>query len=153
MVKVQGGHIVGIGEDVRLLDAFFKGGETVRGFESSGFGPRDPLTDDALGGNIYAAATAEVQFPLPLIPREIGLKGALFADAGTLFDTDADLQDPDREGEEPDPLDDASLRSSVGGSILWASPIGPLRADFAHVLTSEEYDEEQFFRFSGGTRF
>ena len=87
-VKVQGGHIVGIGEDVRLLDAFFKGGETVRGFESSGFGPRDLDTDDALGGNIYVAGTAEVQFPLPLLPREIGFKGAFFADAGTLFDTD-----------------------------------------------------------------
>ena len=88
LVKVQGGHIVGIGEDVRLLDAFFKGGETVRGFESSGFGPRDPVTDDALGGNIFVAGTAEVQFPLPVLPRELGFKGAVFADAGTLFDTD-----------------------------------------------------------------
>ena len=87
-LKVQGGHIVGIGEDVRLLDAFFKGGETVRGFDSSGFGPRDLDTDDALGGTIYWPATAEVQFPLPLLPREIGFKGAFFADAGTLFDSD-----------------------------------------------------------------
>ena len=39
---------------------------------------------------IYMAATAEVQFPLPLLPREIGFKGAFFADAGTLFDTDVD---------------------------------------------------------------
>ncbi len=152
-VKVQGGHITGIGEDVRLLDAFFKGGETVRGFESSGFGPRDPETGDSIGGKVYAAATAEVQFPLPLIPREIGFKGAFFADAGTLFETDANLDYPDTERVEPAPLDDASLRSSVGGSIIWASPIGPLRADFAHVLSSEEYDEEQSFRFSGGTRF
>jgi outer membrane protein insertion porin family len=147
MLKVQGGHIVGIGEDVRFHDAFFKGGETIRGFESSGFGPRDIETNDALGGNIYAAATAEVQFPFPVIPREVGLKGALFADAGTLFDTDAELDDP------ADLRDDATLRSSVGGSILWASPLGPLRADFAYVISSEEYDEEQLFRFGGGTRF
>ena len=49
--------------------------------------------------------------------------------------------------------DDASIRSSVGGSIIWASPLGPLRVDFAHVLTSESYDETQWFRFGGGTRF
>jgi outer membrane protein insertion porin family len=149
-VKLQGGHIMGIGEDVRLTDAFFKGGETVRGFESSGFGPRDSLTKDALGGNIFVAGTAEVQFPVPVLPRELGFKGAVFADAGTLFDTDfvaADLAPG------ATILDDPSVRSSVGGSILWASPLGPLRADFAHVLTSEEYDEEQFFRFGGGTRF
>lgn len=150
-LKVQGGHIIGIGEDVRLLDSFFKGGETVRGFENSGFGPRDtgPTgTGDALGGNIFVAGTAEVQFPVPLLPQELGLKGALFADAGTLFDTD--FVTTDVQGVL---ADEASLRSSVGGSILWSSPIGPLRADFAHVLSSESYDEKQWFRFGGGTRF
>ena len=49
--------------------------------------------------------------------------------------------------------DDASIRSAVGGSLIWASPLGPLRADFAYVLTKEDYDETQWFRFSGGTRF
>jgi outer membrane protein insertion porin family len=149
-VKVQGGHIFGFGEDVRLLDNFFKGGETVRGFENSGFGPRDISTGDALGGKIYAAATAEVQFPLPVIPRDIGFKGAFFADAGTLFDTDFTAADLGPGGVL---RDDASLRSSVGGSLIWASPLGPLRADFAYVLTSESYDELRWFRFGGGTRF
>jgi outer membrane protein insertion porin family len=147
LVKVQGGHIFGIGEDVRLLDAFFKGGETIRGFENSGFGPRDAVTGDALGANIFVAGTAEVQFPIPVLPQELGLKAAVFADAGTAFDTDADSIAG------VTVLDDPSIRSSVGGSILWASPLGPLRADFAYVLTSENYDEEQFFRFGGGTRF
>jgi outer membrane protein insertion porin family len=151
-----------LGEDVRLLDHFFKGGETIRGFEASGFGPRDLATDDALGGTIFVAGTAEVQFPLPAIPPELGLKGAVFADAGTLFDTDfsnddfGGVPDCDDVGEDVsciDIVDEASIRSSVGGSILWASPIGPLRADFAYVLSGEDYDEEQFFRFGGGTRF
>jgi outer membrane protein insertion porin family len=157
LLKVQGGHIAGIGEDVRLLDSFFKGGETVRGFESSGFGPRDTTTGDALGGNIFAAATAEVQFPFPALPRELGFRGALFADAGTLFDTDITEADV---GCGPPPAvptcvfaDDASLRSSIGASILWASPLGPIRADIAYVLTSESYDEEQLFRIGGGSRF
>jgi len=150
LIKVQGGHIFGIGEDVRLLDSFFKGGETIRGFESSGIGPRDVGTGDALGGTIFAAGTAEVQFPLPVIPRDIGFKGAFFADAGTLFDTDFTAADLGPGGVL---RDDASIRSSVGGSLLWASPLGPLRVDFAHVLTKEDYDETQWFRFGGGTRF
>lgn len=160
LIKVQGGHITGLGsERVRLIDAFFKGGETVRGFEGRGFGPRDIATRDALGGNIFAAATAEVQFPIPLMPRELGLRGAVFADAGTLFDTDADvLVNANCPTGAPTfgncvADEDWALRSSVGGSILWASPLGPLRADFAHVLTKEEFDEEQWFRIGGGGRF
>ncbi len=146
LIKVQGGDIFGIGENVRLLDSFFKGGETVRGFQSSGFGPRDPTTGDALGGKIFVAGTAEMQFPLPLLPKELGLKGAVFADAGTLFDTDATVA-------VGSPLDRVDIRSSVGGSILWASPLGPLRADFAQVITRDGYDRTQFFRFGGATQF
>jgi outer membrane protein insertion porin family len=147
LIKVQGGHIFGLGENVRLLDSFFKGGETVRGFRSSGFGPRDSITGDALGGTIFVAGTAEVQFPFPLLPRELGFKGAVFADAGTLFESDAAVLAPSTI------LDGPDLRSSVGGSILWNSPLGPLRADFAHVITSESQDRLQFFRFGGSSRF
>ena len=80
--------------------------------------------------------------------RELGFKGAIFADAGTLFDTDFSTANRDRR-----PEGHSSIRSSVGGSILWDSPLGPLRADFAYVLTSEGYDNKQWFRFGGGTRF
>ena len=90
--------------------------------------------------------TAEAQFPFPLLPPELGFKGAVFADAGTLFGTDAAVASGS-------PLNSTSVRSSVGGSILWASPLGPLRADFAYVLSSQSYDKKQFFRFGGGTRF
>ena len=84
--RAIGGHIAGWGgEDVRLLDLFYKGGETIRGFNTSGFGPRDLLTGDALGGQTFWATTAEVRFPLPFIPEEIGMGGAIFADAGSLF--------------------------------------------------------------------
>ena len=143
LISVRGGHIFGIGQTVRLLDAFF---DTIRGFETSGMGPRDPVTGDAMGGNIFAMGTAELQFPFPVVPPEIGLKAALFADAGTLFDTDGLVA-------VGTPLDTPAIRSSIGGSILWASPLGPLRADFAYVLTSEGYDKTQVFRFGGGTTF
>ncbi len=159
MLKVQGGHIMGVaGDELLLNDAFFKGGETVRGFESSGFGPRDAVTGDALGGNIYVAGTAELIFPFPALPPELGLRGAVFADAGTLFATSDHVDFLQGLGGgglltlNGDPTD-PSLRSSVGGSVLWASPFGPVRADFAYVLSSENFDEEQVFRFGGGTRF
>ena len=88
--RVIGGHIQGWGgEDVRLLDTFFKGGETIRGFDRAGYGPRDITpggNNDALGGQTYWAATAEVRFPLPYVPDDLGLSGAVFADAGSLFD-------------------------------------------------------------------
>jgi outer membrane protein insertion porin family len=86
---------------------------------------------------------------MPLVPQELGFKGAFFADAGTLFNSDIDEEDFD----DIDIGDSPAIRSSVGGSVLWASPVGPIRADFAYVLTSEDYDEEQFFRVGGGARF
>ena len=70
---------------MRLIDLFYKGGETIRGFNRGGFGPRDLLTGDALGGDTFWATTAEVRFPLPFVPDDLGMSGAVFADAGSLF--------------------------------------------------------------------
>lgn len=158
LVHVRGGNITGLGEDVRIKDNFFKGGETIRGFAPYGFGARATGTGGCgagcgtggtpLGGKNYVAATAEVQFPIPFLPPDFGLRGAVFADAGTLFDIDVPAG-----ADSTDYNDDPSIRSSVGGSLLWASPFGLLRADFAYALTKESYDETQVFRFSAGTRF
>jgi outer membrane protein insertion porin family len=49
--------------------------------------------------------------------------------------------------------DDNKIRSSVGVSLIWASPFGPIRFDFAEALTKASYDRTQFFRFTGGTQF
>lgn len=148
--RAVAGHIQNWGDDdVRILDLYFRGGETVRGFERAGFGPRDADTKDALGGKTYWATTAEVRFPLPLVPDDIGMSGAVFADAGSLFG----VSDRVKNISGLDFDDDATVRSSVGASILWNSPVGPLRLDFAKVLTKEKYDEEQFFRFGAQTKF
>ena len=87
MLRGQAGYITAFGDEpLRILDQFNKGPDLVRGFKSGGIGPRDALTDDPLGGTIYAGVSGDVFFPLPGIPKDIGLKGAVFADAGTLFD-------------------------------------------------------------------
>ncbi|NJM34628.1 MAG: outer membrane protein assembly factor BamA [Rhodomicrobium sp.] len=146
--RLIGGYITGWGgDDVEAVDAFFKGGETIRGFDTAGIGPRDPVTGDALGGKIFYAGTVEIRFPIPLLPEELGFSAAVFADAGSLYETDISTADV------PGLLDDDTIRSSVGASLLWNSPVGPLRADFAYALTKADFDEEELFRFGASTKF
>ncbi|MBU2531224.1 MAG: outer membrane protein assembly factor BamA, partial [Alphaproteobacteria bacterium] len=148
--RVVAGHIEGWGgDDVRLLDVFQRGGETIRGFDSAGFGPRDinSVNRDALGGKTYWAANAEVRFPLPLVSESLGMSAAVFADAGSLFNVSEIAEN------KPGVVDDASIRTSVGASILWNSPLGPLRFDYAFPLQYEDYDELQRFRFGASTKF
>jgi outer membrane protein insertion porin family len=159
--RAVGGHILGWGgEEVRLLDLYYRGGETIRGFNTSGFGPRDLLTGDAVGGRTYWATTAEVRFPIPFAPEELGISGAVFADAGSLFGAGAGAKNRNTQcGPAGDPTlgvclaDSSSVRSSAGGSILWNSPLGPLRLDIAKALSKESYDKEQLIRFGASTKF
>jgi outer membrane protein insertion porin family len=159
--RVIGGHIQGWGgQDVRLLDLYYKGGETIRGFYMSGFGPRDTLTSDAVGGDTFWSATAEVRFPFPLVPDDLGMSGAVFADAGSLFGAGASAKAINNQcGPAGDPLlgiclaDSSAIRASVGFGILWNSPLGPLRLDIAKAILKETYDKEQLIRFGASTRF
>lgn len=151
MLKASGGHVMGVGKRLRINDHFFKGGETVRGFASYGFGPRDSTTGDALGGRYFIAGTAEATFPFPYIPKELGLSGAVFADAGSLWNVD-----PGSSTAFPAVTlinNNFAVRASVGFGIQWESPFGPLRADVAWPLVKEAGDETQIFRLGGGTRF
>ena len=158
MIRGQAGHIAAFGnDDLAILDHFPGGPDLVRGFEPQGFGPRDRNSpnEDPLGGTTYFGGSAEVQFPIFGLPKEIGLKGAVFADAGTVFDYKGIKSiTVDNTPLTVDVVsDDKKLRSSVGASLMWNSPLGPIRFDFAKVLSKSKYDETQFFRFSGGTRF
>ncbi|HKF10888.1 MAG TPA: BamA/TamA family outer membrane protein, partial [Xanthobacteraceae bacterium] len=54
----------------------------------------------------------------------------------------------------PCPIDNGMhVRSSVGVGLIWESPFGPLRFDYAFPLSKEPYDRVQQFRFGGGTKF
>ncbi|MHC2000691.1 outer membrane protein assembly factor BamA [Methylobacterium sp. CM6241] len=204
--RFQGGHISPLtDEKLRITDQYFLGPSLVRGFAPNGIGPRDVGSADsrsnAVGGTTYFGGTLEVQFPIYGIPRDLGLKGAVFADAGTLFGYNSRTQfnvngDSDSNGAaiingtapggacaytalgtgaitvEPECLnvrDKMTIRSSIGASILWNSPLGPIRFDYAYALTKDEgqkiynaqgdylgrvgKDQIQAFRFSGGSRF
>ncbi|WP_349370810.1 outer membrane protein assembly factor BamA [Salinarimonas sp.] len=155
IARVQAGHVVAWGgDDLRILDHFFMGPSLVRGFEPSGIGPRDQL-GNAIGGTTYAGGSLEVQFPLPLLPRDLGFKGAVFADVGTLVNYEGQRVFRLANGttETITVNDNDEIRSSIGASLLWASPLGPLRFDYAYALSKADGDQTQAFRFSGGTSF
>jgi outer membrane protein insertion porin family len=131
-----------------VINRFFLTSRQLRGFEFRGIGPRDTgaENDDALGGNYYAVARFEADFPLGL-PEEYGVTGGVFFDVGSLWGLN------DTEGA-TGPVDDSfHLRSSVGVSIFWDTPLGPLTFNFSNVLQQESYDKDQLFDFTITTEF
>jgi len=146
-LAVTGGHVWGRGT-MKVFDQFSISANDLRGFESGGIGPRATSTDDSLGGTTYFTASAEASFPLPFIARDAGLRGAVFVDAGTLYGNDLKTVAADRVRGT-----DMSLRASVGASIIWASPFGPLRVDYAVPVKKESFDEVQRFKFGIATQF
>lgn len=170
--RVRGGHHEAFGADngtiaggFRTVDNFqARGSNIIRGFDSFGYGPRDPLTNDPLGGRTFWNATAEVQFPLPFIPRSLGLRGALFADAGQLYNvggnafgvingTSVGAGLGALTAAQAAQINSDSVRASVGGSILWASPFGPLRLDYAIPISEEPFDDIEEFNFGVSSSF
>jgi outer membrane protein insertion porin family len=139
---VKQGFIFGIGEDITIGDRFVVGGNSLRGFETAGIGPRDRATRDALGGNLFYVATAEVSFPLGL-PNELGILGRVFTDVGSLSTID---------GGGAGLVDKGSPRVSVGFGVSWRSPFGPIRLDYGIAVIKEDFDMTEAFRFSFGTR-
>ncbi|MET4117117.1 outer membrane protein insertion porin family [Bradyrhizobium sp. JR4.1] len=178
LARIQGGMLNKMGSDLRMLDHFQMGPNLVRGFAPNGIGPRDlnPFgTQDALGGTKYWGASLELQMPFWFLPKEVGLKGAVYADAGGLFDYQGpttwsvtnEMTTTKNSSCTPSTVNPASagtctglvydngnaVRSSVGVGLIWASPFGPLRFDYAVPLTKGKYDRTQEFRFGGGTSF
>ncbi|MGQ2968748.1 outer membrane protein assembly factor BamA [Rhizobium sp. TH135] len=138
------GHVVALGDNLNVFDQFKIGGKEIRGFDNSGIGPR--MGDDSIGGTTYFTASAEATFPLPLVPQDLGFRGAVFADAGTLFGSEL-ASDTGADGT------GMSLRASVGAGLVWNSPFGALRVDYAVPVAKEDFDETQEFRFSMANQF
>jgi len=188
VIHLQAGMLNKIGNnELRMLDHFQMGPNLVRGFAPNGIGPRDinPYgTQDAIGGTKYWGASFELQMPFWFLPKEVGLKGAIYADAGGLYDYQgpttwadtleittpisqkggnsncrAPIQANQPGGPSPGTCtglvynDSNVIRTSVGIGLIWQSPFGPLRFDYALPLTKGPFDRVQEFRFGGGTSF
>jgi outer membrane protein insertion porin family len=171
LIHVQSGMLNQFGNtQLRMLDQFQMGPNLVRGFAPNGIGPRDLTffgftgSGDALGGTKYWGASAELQMPFWFLPKEVGLKGSVYADAGSLWD----YKGPTTWAATGEinglvngvnckcgmVFDDSNLiRTSVGVGLIWASPFGPLRFDYAIPITKGKFDIVQQFKFGGGTSF
>jgi outer membrane protein insertion porin family len=176
LLHLQAGDMIGLrnGGQVRLLDDFKMGPNLVRGFQPAGIGPRDTTpgaNGDALGGTMYWGASLELQYPFYFLPKDAGIRGAVFLDSGSVWGYKGETQNP-ATGEINGVItptgglgmpffcqcglqfaDTPAVRASAGASIIWDSPFGPLRFDFAYPLLKQPYDRTQFFSFGGGTKF
>jgi outer membrane protein insertion porin family len=157
LISGGAGYIHEFGDGVRIFDLFESNDRIIRGFDFNGIGPYDSSTGDHLGGTTYFNATAELQFPLPAVPESFGLKGAVFADAATLYGNN--LSDPCTDGSGNKTGGDCmagqgmAWRASAGVSLLWASPFGPLRLDYAIPFLKQKGDKVQNFNFGVSTQF
>jgi outer membrane protein insertion porin family len=173
-LHLQAGDMIGLdGQEVRMLDDFKMGPNLVRGFQPAGIGPRDVTpgtTNDNIGGTVYWGASLEFQYPFYFLPKDSGFRGAVFVDSGSVWGYKGETQYA-ATGEingtvVPTPPatpfacqcgmiyeDSAAVRASVGASLIWDSPFGPLRFDFAYPFLKESYDRTQWFAFGGGTAF
>ncbi|WP_170848536.1 outer membrane protein assembly factor BamA [Devosia sp. YR412] len=130
------------GNGVSTVEAFVPGAALIRGFEGGGLGPRIQ-NGQYLGAVAYAGVSAELMFPIPGLPESYGLSGALWADAAWIDGTNvprlgANTVDPNSV--------DVPWRTSIGASLIWDSPFGPLRGDVAHVLNKSTADRTQVFQ-------
>nr|WP_083499812.1 outer membrane protein assembly factor BamA [Tropicibacter naphthalenivorans] len=148
---LQGGALNYTKGQTRVGDRFFTDPDIMRGFAFGGIGPREigAGVNDSLGGEYYATARFEAEFPVGL-PEEYGIRGGVFYDIGSVWG----LSDTSGVAAGNQIVSEAfEDRQTIGVSILWDSVLGPLRMDFTEPLKKKPYDETQSFNLSVSTEF
>ncbi len=130
------------GKSSRAVDRFNT--QVMRGFEPNGMGPIEGT--EHLGGDYYAVAKLEAEFPLGL-PDEYGISGGAFYDVGGIWGVDTQNATRTVRSE------DFAARHVVGLSLFWSSPFGPLRFNWSTALEKEPGDIEQSFDLTVKTEF
>jgi len=126
------------------------GSRLVRGFKENTLGPKD---DKGLpfGGNTLVSGTVSLIFPTPFMPDSKSVRTALFFDAGQVYDTRYRTRVLNGVTIHRNPT---GLRYSVGASVLWNSPFGPITLSLAAPLNAKKgVDSKEPFAFSAGTTF
>jgi outer membrane protein insertion porin family len=119
-----------------VFEKFYLGGiSDIRGFETNTISPKDPETDERIGGKNMWYMNAELSFPLL---KDVGLNGVVFFDAGNVY---ADNWDFD------------SIKKSVGGGLRWMSPMGPLRLEYGKIIDPEFDEGDGRWDFTMGAEF
>ncbi len=128
-------------KELPFFKNYYAGGiGSVRGFESSSLGPRDPATGDLLGGTTRLIGNAELLFPVPGMGQDKSLRMSAFVDAGNVWGYDTKFSM-------------GSLRYSTGVALSWNSPMGPLKFSFANPLNKKPEDKLQRLQFQMGSVF
>ena len=142
-LKGRVGNVSGLGDDVTQSERFFLGGQSVRGFDSNGIGPRDTGSKAAVGGNNVYNGTVEIVSNLG-VTKDAGIRWTVFSDFGSVWETDfpSGVTEPN----------DQTMRSSVGVGLLWNTAIGPLSFYWAKPINEAKHDNTKTFQFSIGTR-
>ena len=126
-------------KDIKLSDRQFSTNRELRGFESRGIGPKDG--NDHIGGNYSAFASVSSTFP-NYLPEKWNANSSIFFDTGNVWGVDFDRS-----------LDSDRIRSSIGVSLDWISPLGPLNFTLSETLSSANGDKEESFSFNLGSVF
>ena len=142
-LDTQFGILQGLSQRPRINDKFVLGGTSLRGFDYSGVGPRyKGGFKEALGGDRMFSTTAEATFPIG-ISKDLGIRGALFIDAGTVWDS--------KEKNTREIYNDKGLRAAAGFGFGWASPMGLIRVDFGFPFLSKPGDKKSVLLINFGT--
>lgn len=140
-VELGYGGAYGDTEALPFFKNYFAGGSsTVRGFESRSLGPRDPLSNDSVGGNRRILGNTELLLPMPGMADSKAVRLSLFVDAGMVYGS----------GEK---IELSELRYSTGLAFNWFAPIGPLSFSYAVPLNDKPGDETEAFQFTLGVPF
>ncbi len=116
---------------------YYAGGvSTVRGFKASTIGPKD-ANGDPIGGSKKLVLSTELLFPFPGLQNDKSVRVGAFVDAGMIGETY-------RFGE---------MRAAGGFSVLWVSPLGPLKLSAALPFKKDASDRTEKFQFTFGQQF
>lgn len=126
----------GLGQ-LPVYEKFYLGGiDTIRGFKYASISPRDPITNERIGGDKFIQLNHEIRFPLY---KKLGLMGTLFFDAGQVYGSGESFF--------------SSFRTSVGTGIRWFSPMGPLRVEWGYNLNKKQGEKQSVWEFTMGGSF
>lgn len=128
------------GDPSRAVDRYTQ--QIMRGFDANGMGPVQ--NGEFLGGNYFAVAQFDAEFPLGL-PNEFGLTGGVFYDVGSVWGIDQGIGVIEST--------DFIARHTIGISLFWNSPFGPLRLNFSEPLQKEPGDITRAFDIQLRTEF
>jgi len=173
LIHVQGGILNSVGSDIRMLDHFrwgrisFAASRRTASVRATSI--RSEPTMRLAARNIGARRRIADAVLVPA--KEVGLKARFMPMPARSMTIRTDIVGGDNEinvaGCVPSTRNPVSagtctglvfdngnvVRTSVGVGLIWASPFGPLRFDYAVPLTKGANDRVQQFKFGGGTSF